>query len=68
MVPMPLRPGSAGLHAGLCLHYSRGNSTDTMRRAYIMNFRPAKMIEAMRAQGFDHGRGGHKTHAVRTKA
>jgi hypothetical protein len=66
MVPMPLKPGSAGFHAGRTLHYSRGNTTDTHRRAYIMNFRPRAMIELFRERGFDHGRAGNKTHAVRT--
>lgn len=33
-----------------------------------MNFRPAAMIAAERAAGFDHGRGGHKIHAVRSSA
>ena len=31
--------GSCGLHAGRTLHYSRGNTTDGIRRAYILNFR-----------------------------
>ena len=66
MTPMPLQPGGAGLHAGRTLHYSRGNSTDGWRRAYILNFRPRAAIEAERAKGFDHGRAGHKTHEVRS--
>lgn len=36
MEAMPLMPGWAGAHAGGTLHYSRGNSTDGWRRAYIM--------------------------------
>lgn len=67
MEPMPLPPGSAGLHMGRTLHYSRGNTTDTRRRAFIMNFRPAAMVAYERSQGFDHGRSGHKSHEVRTK-
>jgi ectoine hydroxylase-related dioxygenase (phytanoyl-CoA dioxygenase family) len=63
---MPLQPGGAGLHMGRTLHYSRGNTTGTNRRAYILNFRPRAMIEYERAQGFTHGREGHKTHAVRS--
>jgi len=66
MQAIPLAPGSAGLHAGRTLHYSRGNSTATLRRAYIMNFRPAAMVAEMRARGFDHGRAGNKTHVVNT--
>lgn len=53
---VPLRPGSCTFHAGGTLHYSRGNSTDTRRRAFITNFRPQAMIELERAQNFDHGR------------
>lgn len=67
MVPMPLKPGSAGLHSGRCLHYSRGNTSDGPRRAYILNFRPAAMIEYEREHGFDHGRSGNKVHEVRSK-
>jgi phytanoyl-CoA hydroxylase len=66
MRPMPLQPGSAGLHAGRTLHYSRGNTTATQRRAYILNFRPRAMIEYERAHGFDHGRAGNKVHEVRS--
>lgn len=68
MTPMPLQPGSAGLHAGRCLHYSRGNTTGGPRRAYILNFRPAAMVTYERERGFDHGRAGHKSHEVRTTA
>lgn len=54
---VPLAPGSAVGHAGRTLHYSRGNSTtDLHRRAYILNYRPAAMIELEREQGMDHGR------------
>ena len=55
-VPVPLSPGSAVLHLGASLHYSRGNSTDSRRRAFITNFRPRAMIEFERERGFDHGR------------
>jgi phytanoyl-CoA hydroxylase len=40
------------------LHYSRGNTTDSHRRALIVNFRPIAMIELERQKGFDHGRSG----------
>jgi len=53
-----LRPGSCILHDGKTLHYSRGNSTDSQRRALIVNFRPEAMIRLEREKGFDHGRGG----------
>ena len=53
-VCVELRPGSCVLHHGRTLHYSRGNSTDSNRRALITNFRPAEMIELERAQGYDH--------------
>lgn len=54
--PVPLVPGAAAAHAGRTLHYSRGNTTDGHRRAYILNFRPAAMIALEREQGMDHGR------------
>lgn len=53
-----IEPGDCVLHHGATLHYSRGNSTNTNRRAFIINFRPEEMIEMERAQGFDHGRNG----------
>ena len=56
-VAVELKPGSCTFHAGRTLHYSRGNTTDNDRKAYIINYRPAEMIAAERAQGFDHGRG-----------
>lgn len=54
--PAPLMPGEAAAHAGGTLHYSRGNTTtDQHRRAYILNYRPAAMIQLERQQGMDHG-------------
>lgn len=53
-----IEPGSCVLHHGGTLHYSRGNSTASDRRAFIVNFRPLAMIELERSKGFDHGRGG----------
>jgi ectoine hydroxylase-related dioxygenase (phytanoyl-CoA dioxygenase family) len=53
--PVPLQPGSAAAHSGHTLHYSRGNTTASHRRAYILNFRPADMIKLEREQGMDHG-------------
>ena len=49
-----LDPGSCVLHHGRTLHYSRGNSTDLNRRAFITNFRPASMIAFERDRGYDH--------------
>ncbi|HEX4813094.1 MAG TPA: phytanoyl-CoA dioxygenase family protein [Nonomuraea sp.] len=54
--PVPLPPGAAVAHAGRTLHYSRGNTTDLPRRAYILNFRPGAMIARERELGMDHGR------------
>ena len=54
-----LKPGSCVLHHGRTLHYSRGNSTNMNRRAFIVNYRPKAMIALERAQGFDHGRSGN---------
>ena len=53
-IATPLQPGSCVIHQGHTLHYSRGNTTNQNRRAFILNFRPKKMVELERAQGFDH--------------
>ena len=53
-VACPLVPGSATFHDGGTLHYSRGNSTSSRRRALITNFRPVAMIEWEREHGYDH--------------
>ena len=53
-IATPLQPGSCVIHQGYTLHYSRGNTTNQNRRAFILNFRPKKMVELERAQGFDH--------------
>jgi phytanoyl-CoA hydroxylase len=66
--PVPLAPGEAVAHAGGTLHYSRGNTTaDQNRRAYILNYRPAAMIEVERQRGVDHGL-EHNERAVRNSA
>ena len=54
-VPVELPPGSAVLHVGAALHYSRGNSTGARRRAFIVNCRPQAMIDLERSEGMDHG-------------
>ena len=64
--PVPIPAGAGVGHSGRTLHYSRGNTTDKARRAYILNYRPAAMVELMRSTGFDHGRAGHKENAVRS--
>jgi len=51
---VPLKQGSCAIHHGHTLHYSRGNSTSGHRRAFILNFRPEKMVELEREKGFDH--------------
>lgn len=53
-VYVELDPGSCVFHHGNTLHYSRGNSTNYNRRAFITNFRPKKMIELERSRGYDH--------------
>lgn len=55
-VCVPLRSGSCTFHNGGVVHYSRGNSTASHRRALILNFRPAAMIRMERKLGFDHGK------------
>lgn len=51
-----LKAGSCTFHHGRTLHYSRGNATSGHRRAFIVNFRPAEMIQLERELGFDHGK------------
>lgn len=51
---MPLNPGGCTFHDGFTLHFSQGNTTETQRRALILNFRPKKMIEFEREHGVDH--------------
>lgn len=58
-IAIELEPGSCVLHHGATLHYSRGNSSNNQRRAYIINFRSEQMIALERTQGFDHGRTGN---------
>ena len=53
-VSIPLNPGSCVVHHGKTLHYSRGNSTDNNRRAFILNYRPKEMVEFERKNGYDH--------------
>ncbi len=62
-VSIPLNPGSCVIHHGKTLHYSRGNSTDNNRRAFILNYRPKKMVEFERKNGYDHT-GGRKQKKV----
>nr|XP_002122239.1 phytanoyl-CoA dioxygenase domain-containing protein 1-like [Ciona intestinalis] len=52
----PITAGSCTLHHGRTVHYTRGNSTDFKRRAFIMNFRPAEMVQWERNHDFDHGK------------
>ena len=54
--PYPLSAGSCTFHHGRMLHYSRGNTTDRQRRAYVTNFRPREMIEFERKNNYDHGK------------
>ncbi len=49
-----IKAGSCSFHHGRTLHYSRGNTTDFRRRAFIINLRPKAMIELERAEGMDH--------------
>jgi len=53
-VPAEIKAGSCTFHHGRTIHYARGNSTALRRRAFIINFRPAKMIAFERAQDYDH--------------
>lgn len=58
-VPVAIEPGTCIIHHGATLHYSRGNTTASQRRAFIINFRPEAMIAFERREGFDHGRSGN---------
>ena len=51
---IPLKAGGCTFHDGYTLHYSRGNTTNSQRRALILNFRPKAMIALEREQGIDH--------------
>ncbi|XP_071116564.1 phytanoyl-CoA dioxygenase domain-containing protein 1 homolog isoform X1 [Haliotis cracherodii] len=55
-----IRAGSVTVHHGRTLHYTRGNTTDKPRRAYVTAYRPRKMVDAFRQRGFDHGEKGIK--------
>ena len=51
---VPLHLGGCTFHDGFTLHFSKGNTTASQRRALILNFRPKAMIELERLQGVDH--------------
>ena len=51
---MPLFAGGCTFHDGFTLHFSKGNITNSQRRALILNFRPKEMIELERIHGVDH--------------
>ena len=53
-VCIELDPGSSVFHHGRTMHYSRGNSTEFNRRAFITNYRPQAMIQLERSKGYDH--------------
>jgi len=57
-VPQPLKEGGCTIHTGRTLHYTGGNLTSQPRRAYIVNFRPASMIDVERKNDYDHGKAG----------
>ena len=41
-----------------CANPVGGNRTGQARRAYIVNFRPASMIDVERKNDYDHGKAG----------
>ena len=49
-----LHAGGCTFHDGFTLHFSKGNITNSQRRALILNFRPKEMIELERKQGDNH--------------
>ena len=63
-----IRAGDAVLWHGRTLHYSRGNTTDRLRRTYITNFRPEAMVAWERENGFNHLRDGFEDYDRQRKA
>lgn len=55
-VACPVSYGGCTAHTGRTLHYTGGNTTSNPRIAYIVNFRPRKMIEYEREKNYDHGK------------
>jgi ectoine hydroxylase-related dioxygenase (phytanoyl-CoA dioxygenase family) len=53
-IAIEVKAGSCIWHHGGTLHYSRGNTTNSKRRAFITNYRPEAMIAYERERGFDH--------------
>jgi len=53
-MPVHLNAGDCTFHDARTIHYSRGNETSFRRHALILNFRPKKMIQVERQNGFDH--------------
>lgn len=53
-VAVELKAGDCVIHHGGTLHYSRGNSTEMRRRAFVTNYRPEAMIRYERERGYDH--------------
>lgn len=53
-VAVAVNAGDCVIHHGNTAHYSRGNSTDKRRRAFITNYRPQSMINLERSQNYDH--------------
>ena len=53
-VACPIPAGDMIVHDGRTLHYTRGNSTSTRRRALITNYRSEEMIKWERSIGYDH--------------
>ncbi len=51
---IPLNAGGCTFHDGFTLHFSKGNTTESQRRALILNFRSNKMITLERSLGVDH--------------
>jgi phytanoyl-CoA hydroxylase len=62
--PEPLKAGSCALHHGRTAHYTRGNTTGKLRRAYITNYRPESMVVWERERGLDHGFKGIHAHSA----
>jgi len=56
VVQTPMRAGSVVVFNNFTFHYGGPNNSDNWRPAFVAQYRPAKMVQACREMGFDHGK------------
>ncbi|XP_048253747.1 phytanoyl-CoA dioxygenase, peroxisomal-like isoform X1 [Haliotis rufescens] len=56
MVCVEIPAGACTFHHARTLHYTRGNTTNQMRRAIVTSYRPAAMLKEFEHAGHDHGK------------